>query len=168
MKDFHRETTTYQTREKDPYQNHIWDVYTFIGMNINVRLPYPDSFCPNYFLLKYGSTWTYAQNFVVFFYALLTDNYMFSVCPGAELIIKYTDDTGEEVQWVQGADSSDMPHLYRGGSLAGKVDLAEVEHALDQDVQIPDKFREMLPVTEDKEEEENNKRIVLRIKKVKS
>jgi len=91
-----------------------------------------------------------------------------SVCPGAELIIKYTDDTGEEVQWVQGADSSDMPHLYRGGSLAGKVDLAEVEHALDQDVQIPDKFREMLPVTEDKEEEENNKRIVLRIKKVKS
>jgi len=72
------------------------------------------------------------------------------------------------VQWLQGADSSDMPHLYRGGSLAGKVDLAEVEHALDQDVQIPDKFREMLPVTEDKEEEENNKRIVLRIKKVKS
>ena len=82
--------------------------------------------------------------------------------------MKYTDENEQEVKWVQGEDDSDMPHLFIGGNLTGKVDLKEVEHALDQDVQIPDKFREMLPVTEDKEEEENNKRIVLRIKKVKS
>merc|ERR1711892_374627 len=82
------------------------------------------------------------------------------------LIMKYTDEKGLEVKWMQGEDESEMPELYVEGKLSGKVDLAEVEHALDQDVQIPERFREMLPLTEEKDEE--NKRIVLRIKKVKS
>jgi len=82
-----------------------------------------------------------------------------------EMIMKYTDEDGREVRWVQGADENDMPNLYVEGKLSGKVDLEDVEHALDQDVQIPDKFREMLPTTEGKEEDDN-KRIVLRIKKV--
>merc|ERR1711892_848271 len=82
------------------------------------------------------------------------------------LIMKYTDEKGLEVKWMQGEDESEMPELYVEGKLSGKVDLAEVEHALDQDVQIPERFREMLPLTEEKDEED--KRIVLRIKKVKS
>ena len=80
--------------------------------------------------------------------------------------MKYTDEKGLEVKWVQNSDESEMPELYIDGKQSGKVDLAEIEHALDQDVQIPDKFQEMLPLTEEKDEE--NKRIVLRIKKVKS
>jgi hypothetical protein len=80
--------------------------------------------------------------------------------------MKYTDEKGLEVKWVQNSDESEMPELYIDGKPSGKVDLAEIEHALDQDVQIPDKFQEMLPLTEEKDEE--NKRIVLRIKKVKS
>ena len=69
--------------------------------------------------------------------------------------------------WIQEViDANEMPELYVDGKQIGKVDLKEIEHALDQDVQIPDKFREMLPASEDKEEE--NQRIVLRIKKVKS
>ena len=80
--------------------------------------------------------------------------------------MKYTDEKGSEVKWVQGSDECGMPELYIDGKETGKVDLKEIEHALEQDVQIPDKFRDMLPLNDDKDEE--NKRIVLRIKKVKS
>eukprot|EP00092_Neocalanus_flemingeri_P013914 GFUD01015009.1.p1 GENE.GFUD01015009.1~~GFUD01015009.1.p1 ORF type:complete len:1844 (+),score=612.96 GFUD01015009.1:251-5782(+) len=83
-----------------------------------------------------------------------------------KLIMKYTDEKGSEVKWVEGNDESGMPEIYIEGKQSGKVDLKEIEHALDQDVQIPEQFKEMLPLNEDKEEE--NKRIVLRIKKVKS
>jgi len=83
-----------------------------------------------------------------------------------ELIMKYTDEKGSEVKWIQGSDECGMPELYIDGKETGKVDLKEIEHALEQDVQIPDKFRDMLPLNDDKDEE--NKRIVLRIKKVKS
>jgi len=81
-------------------------------------------------------------------------------------VIKYTDKKGSEVKWIQGKEENEMPEVYIGGQLHGKVDLKEIEHALEQNVQIPDKFREMLPSKDEKDEE--SKRIVLRIKKVKS
>jgi len=81
-------------------------------------------------------------------------------------VITYTDNKGSEVKWVQGKEENEMPEVYIGGHLHGKVDLKEIEHALEQNVQIPDKFREMLPSKDEKDEE--SKRIVLRIKKVKS
>jgi len=83
-----------------------------------------------------------------------------------ELLMKYTDENGCEVKWVQGSGSEEMPDLLVAGKLSGKVDLAEIEHALDQDVQIPERFRKMLPLIEDKDEDKG--RIVLRIKKVKT
>ena len=83
-----------------------------------------------------------------------------------ELLMKYTDENGCEVKWVQGSDAEEMPDLLLAGKLNGKVDLAEIKHALDQDVQIPERFREMLPLIEDKDEDQG--RIVLRIKKVKT
>ena len=60
-----------------------------------------------------------------------------SLAPG--VVVQYTDEMGSSIQWVERAES-DMPDLVVNGERTGTVDTREIQLALEQNINIPDKY----------------------------